>query len=51
MRHRLPVVHDPSVGQQQQAVGEGGRVGVVGDHHDGLPEVVHGVAQQREHVV
>ena len=47
---RLAVVHDPPVGEHQQPVGEGGGVGVVGDHHDRLAEVVDGMAQQVEHV-
>ena len=50
-RGRLAVVHDPPVGEHQQAVGERGGVRVVGDHHDRLVEVVDGVAQQFEHVV
>ena len=36
----LLVAHDPAVDQDDEAVGVGGGVGVVGDHHDGLAEVV-----------
>ena len=35
-RDRRAVVDDPPVGEHEQAVGEGGGVRVVGDHHDGL---------------
>ena len=45
-RGGVAVVDDPPVGEHQQAVGERRRVGVVGDHHDRLVEVVDRVAQQ-----
>ena len=41
---------DPAVDQEDHAVGVRRRDRVVGDHHDGLAEVVDAVAQQGEHL-
>ena len=41
------VVDDAPVGEEEDAVGDRGRAGVVGDHHDRLAELVDGAAQQR----
>ena len=41
------VVHDPAVAEHDDAVGHRGGVRVVRDHHDGLAELVDGLAQQR----
>ena len=40
---------DPSVGEQDDAVGVGRRDGVVGDHHDRVAVGVDELAQEREH--
>ena len=40
------LVDDPAVGQEHDAVGVGGGDRVVGDHHDGLAEVVDGRAHE-----
>jgi hypothetical protein len=40
------VVDQPAVGQEQGPVGVGGGGGAVGDHDDGLAEVVRGVAEE-----
>src|ERR671923_2686791 len=47
----LPVVHDLAVVEHHDPVGHRGGVRVVGDHHHGLAELVHGLAQQPEHLV
>ena len=44
------VVDDRAVGEEDHAVGSGGRRGVVGDHHDRLPALVDGAAEEREDV-
>ena len=46
-RATRPVVDDAPVGELDDAVGDVGGVGVVGDHDDGLAELVDGAAQQR----
>ena len=37
-----------AVGEEDDAIGDRGRRGIVRDHDDGLAEVVHGAAQQPE---
>src|ERR671911_278817 len=41
-------VDDATVGEEHDAVGVGGGHRVVGDHHDGLAELVHGPAHEGE---
>ena len=41
---------DAAVAQHDEAVADRGGVGIMGDHHDGLVELVHGVAQQLQHL-
>ena len=41
---------DEAVGEEEHAIGLGGRAGVVRDHHDGATEVARRVAQQAEHL-
>src|SRR6478735_7398189 len=43
-------VHDATVGEEEHPVGERRRVGVVGDHDDGLAEVGDGATQEAEHL-
>src|SRR5919109_4509802 len=47
----LPVVHDLAVVEHHDPVGHRGGVRVVGDHHHGLAELVHGLAEQPQHLV
>ena len=42
------LVDDAAVGEEDDAVGVAGRDGVVGDHHDGLAELAHGLAHEGE---
>src|ERR1039458_9664034 len=42
------VLHHAAVSQEDHPVGVGGGEGVVGDHHDGLSEVVDSLAQKAE---
>ena len=42
------MVDDPPVGQEQDAVRDRGRPGVVGDHHDGLAHLVDRPPQEPE---
>src|SRR5262245_36838625 len=42
------LVHDLAVGQEHDPVGEARGVRVVGDHHDGLAEVGHRLAEEPE---
>src|SRR6476469_7247269 len=44
------LVHDPPVGQEQHPVRVAGRVGIVRDHDDGLPELPHRGLQKAEHL-
>src|SRR5690606_14916597 len=44
----LHVVDDPAGGEERDAVGVRRGDRVVGDHHDGLAELVHGGAHERE---
>ena len=44
------VVHDPAVAQHDHAVADRRGVGVVGDHHDRLVELVDGLAKEVEHL-
>ena len=44
------VVDDAPVGKEQRPVGIRGRDGVVGDHDDGLAELVDRPAQEAEHL-
>src|SRR5262245_26292959 len=41
-------VHDAAVGQEQGLVGVAGGDRVVGDHHDGLLQLIHRAAQELE---
>ena len=45
------VVRDAAVAEHDDPIGDRGGMRVVGDHHDGLAEVVDRVAQEREHLV
>jgi hypothetical protein len=44
------LVHDPAVGEEDDPVGVARGHRVVGHHHDGLPELVHGAAQELQHL-
>ena len=44
------LVDDPAVGEEQHPVGVRRRDRVVGDHHDRLPVLVDGAAEQLEHL-
>ena len=44
------LVDEDPVGQEHHAVGVGGGVGVVGDHDDGLAELVDAAAQEAQHL-
>ena len=44
------LAHDPAVAEEHDPVGVRGRDRVVGDHHDRLPELVDGAAEQPEHL-
>src|ERR687895_436071 len=48
---RRGVVHHEAVAQHDQAVRVGGRLRVVRDHHDRLPELVHRLAQHPQHLL
>ena len=55
VEHRLggrvaQFVDDRAVGEEDDPVGVGGGVRVVGDHDDGLAELAHRVAQEAEHL-
>src|SRR5580704_3195837 len=41
--------HDLAVGEEDDAVGEGGAAWIVGDHHDGLVELGHRPTQEAQH--
>ena len=50
-RAGLGVVHHEAVAQHDQPVRVRGRLGIVGDHHDGLAELVDRLAQQLQHLL
>ena len=49
-RRRVQLAREAAVGHEHDAVGDGGRARVVGDHHERAPAGVDGVAQQRQHL-
>ena len=47
-RGSIELVDDAAVGEEHNPVGIRRGVGIVGDHHDGLTQVGHGMAHERE---